>query len=119
MLLFNNRLASDAARFYRIRKLLLDNPHLAVTGITYGWLAATFEAIDRLHRPGYVDKIKTPVLLVAADRDRVVDNRATIRLAGRLPNHHLATLAFPRHEILQERDGLRMKFWRIFDRSVD
>ncbi len=113
-----NCLTSDRARFDRMRKLMLDHPHLTIRGITFGWLDATFQSIEKLRQPGYVSTIETPVLLVTAQRDRVVDNRATAQLASDLPNHRLAEVVRSNHEILQERSPLRQVFWHLADEFI-
>jgi len=114
----NNWLTHDATRFYGIQRLLQENPQLSVSGVTYGWLAASFAAIDTIRRPGFVRRITTPLLVVAAEKDRVVSNQAVRRFAAQLPRHELVTVEGAYHEILQERDGLRTQFWRAFDRFV-
>lgn len=114
-----NRLTSDRVRFNHVRQLMAENPHLVVREITFGWLDATFDSIDQLQQPGYVHGIEIPVLIVTAQHDYVVDNRATKRLAAEIPNHRLAEVAHSNHEILQERNALRDEFWRHVDRFVD
>ncbi len=116
--LANNWLTHDAARFYGVQQLLRENPQLSVCGVTYGWLAASFAAIDAIRRPGFAQRIATPLLVVAAEKDRVVSNQAIRRFAAQLPSHQLVSVKGAYHEILQERDGLRTQFWRAFDRFV-
>ena len=114
----DNRLTHDAVRFHRIRQTLQDNPRLLVSGITYGWLAASFEAIDVIRRPGFARCIQTPMLVVTAGNDQVVSNTAAGRLVARLPGASAVCIQDAYHEILQERDGIRSRFWRAFDRFV-
>jgi lysophospholipase len=115
----DNRLTSDPVRFRRVQQIVVDQPQLAVAGVTLGWLAATFDAIEALHATGYVESIETPILLVLAGRDKVVSNAATLKLADKLPDNKVVVIPEARHEILQERDSLRMQFWRAFDLFVD
>jgi lysophospholipase len=113
-----NRLTHDAVRYHRIRQTLQDNPRLSVSGITYGWLAASFEAIDVIRRPGFAQCIPTPMLVVTAGKDQVVSNTAAERLVARLPAPSAVCIKDAYHEILQERDGIRSQFWRAFDRFI-
>jgi len=113
-----NWLTHDPVRFHHVKQLIARNSQLAVHSITFGWLAATFAAIDQLHQPGFFQNITTPVLLVAAGSDRVVSNGAIRQLATQLPRCHLMTLHGAHHEILQERDTLRSQFWQAFDNFV-
>lgn len=81
----HNRLTSDPKRFARVQQLLQKQPRLAVAGATFGWLAATFNAIESLRTPGFIQGVKVPVLLILAGCERVVSNAATRKLAVHLP----------------------------------
>lgn len=113
-----NRMTHDANRFYRIQSLLKENSQLAVTSVTYGWLAATFSAIEGIQKPGFFINVDTPMLMVAAELDQVVSNHAIRNLASRLPSCELVTIRGANHEILQECDGMRDQFWKAFDRFL-
>ncbi len=114
----HNRLTSDPVRFKRAKQVLREQPQLAVAGVTFGWLAATFDSIDMLHSPGYLDSVKIPMLVFVAGRDRIVSNTATHRLVRRMPNCKIVVIEEARHEILQELDSLRSQFWLAFDDFV-
>jgi len=114
----NNWLTHDPIRFYNIQRLLQENPQLVVMGVTYGWLAASFAAMDTLTSPGFAQHITTPLLVVTAGNDRVVSNEAILRFAAQLPAHETICVQGAYHEILQERDDLRNQFWHAFDRFV-
>jgi len=112
-----NLLTSDAERFARTHAHIARDPRLALGGPTLGWLAASFRSIARLHRDA--PAIRTPVLIVSAGDDRVVDNAAQHRLhRGGIADCRLETIAGARHEILCERDAIRASFWRLFDDFV-
>lgn len=113
-----NRLTQDAARFHSVRLALKDNPRLLVAGVTYGWLAASFKAIDAIRRSGFAQHIQTPLLVVTAGEDRVVSNAATERYVAQLPGSHAVCIEGAYHEILQEKDGVRAQFWQAFDRFI-
>ena len=114
-----NRLTSDPGRFEQIQRTLADNPSVSAAHVTNGWLAAAFDSIDILHRPGFNSGIHTPLLIVTAGQDQIVTNRATVEFAAKLPCCQMAAIKGSRHEILQERDALRSQFWEAFDEFVD
>ncbi len=114
----NNGLTSDRRRFNAIRRLIAANPHFMVTQVTFGWLDATFGAIDTIHQSGFAQKITAPVLLAVAEKDRVVSNDAIQKYALQLPRHRMITIPGACHEILQEKENMRMKFWHAFDAFV-
>lgn len=113
-----NWLTHDQNRFHRVQQLIKQNSRLLVTSITFGWLAATYEAIDQLQQPGYLSSIHTPLLLVAAGRDRIVSNQAIRHTATQLSSCRLEIISGARHEILQECDTLRGQFWKAFEQFV-
>jgi lysophospholipase len=113
-----NRLTHDQQRFNRVRQLVCEKPQVEVVSVTYGWLDASFNAIDTINRPGFAQGILTPMLVVMAGEDRVVRNQAVCRFAAGLPEHLIIRIDGAYHEILQELDHLQAKFWQAFDRFV-
>jgi len=110
-----NRLSSDPVRFMDQKRAVMENPALGLGGVTYGWLAATLASIDILKRPGYAEKIQTPVLMVAAENDRVVRVKDQRRICSAMGGCAYICVPGARHEILKERDGIRSLFWSAFD----
>jgi lysophospholipase len=94
----------------------VENPDLALGGVTYGWLSATFESIDILTGPDFAKNITTPILIASAGCDRVVSNKAQKTICSLLPDCRFAEITGARHEILKETDALRLIFWNTFDR---
>lgn len=113
-----NRLTRDAMRYERTLQWLVKNPELAVDGVTFGWLHATFHSIDVVTAKGYAEAIGTPVLIVSAGSDRVVSMAAQQAICARLPNAHMVIIPDARHEVLIETDAVRQTFWRAFDRFM-
>ena len=114
-----NHLTHDRARFREIQKMIHENGQLAVTGVTFGWLDATFRAIDAINRPGVAGKVRIPLLLVTAGDDGIVDNHAIRSFAARVPVHQIVNIDGAFHEILQEKKEIQDEFWRAFDRFLD
>lgn len=110
-----NKLTSDPIRYQFDKKAISANHDLALGGVTFGWLAATFESIQLLNRPGYAEQIAVPLLMVAAGQDRIVSTRAFQSLYARMPACRAVELEGSRHEILMERDPIRNRFWALFD----
>jgi lysophospholipase len=113
-----NLLTHDTVRFHRVQRILQENPQLSISGITYGWLAASFKAIDAIRHSGFAQPIQTPMMVVTAEEDRVVNNAATEQLVARLPAPHAVSIEGAYHEILQESNGIRGQFWHAFDQFI-
>ena len=88
-----NPLTRDRARYERMERLMRENPALAIDWPTVGWLAATRRSVAILRSRGYPERIATPVLMISAENDRVVSNAAQARLAARMPDCRLETIA--------------------------
>lgn len=106
---------SDVARFERNRQLCADHPDLRLAGPTWGWLEAAYRTMAMMMAPGYAEAITTPILLIGAGKDRIVDTEAARTFTPRLPNGTYLELADAEHEILMERDDVRARFWAAFD----
>lgn len=102
-------LTGDAERFDDEHWWISGNPDLSVGGVTYGWLDAAFRSIDCVRAPGYLEAIATPVLILAAGIERLVDSAAAIAAATRLPRGTARLMEGGRHELVREVDSIRLE----------
>jgi lysophospholipase len=87
---------------------------------SWGWIAAALASMRLLDRPGMLESIATPVLLLAADQDRLVEFGAIARAARRLPQGELVRFgAEARHELLREIDPVRDRALAAIDGFLD
>ena len=114
-----NRLTSDPKRFLTADRAIVKNPDLALGGVTHRWLYESFQSMDMLYQPGYVEQIRTPILILGAGTDRVVSNRAQKEISLRLPDCRRVEITGAKHEILMETDAIRTKFRNAFDEFVE
>ncbi|MGE0083685.1 MAG: alpha/beta fold hydrolase [Desulfococcaceae bacterium] len=110
-----NPLTQDFERFMDEKRAVDKNPRLALGGVTYGWLQATFDSADILMSPGYGKQVQTPVLILSAERDRVVSVHAQKKFCTALPQCRFKMISGSYHEILKEREPIRAAFWAEFD----
>lgn len=110
-----NPLTSDKVRFARNRALIDAAPHLLVGAPTIGWLNAAYSSMAMLNDPAYAERVKVPLLIGIAGQDTVVDPLATEAFARRVKLCTSIVLPLARHEILQEVDDIRSRFWAGFD----
>jgi lysophospholipase len=113
-----NTLTSDPRRHERFRELQTAAPNACVFAPTYGWLNASIKAMDDLHQPGRLDGIKTPVLIISAENDKLVDASDHCELAAANKAIECVTIKGALHEILMERDEFRDQYWKAFDEFV-
>jgi lysophospholipase len=114
-----NLVTSDRDRYERNRAYLQAQRFLRIFGPTFGWLGAAYQSMDRMARSGFAEGITTPLLLISAGRDRLVINQATRDFVKRLPNATHVEIEDAEHEILQEKDTIRARFWSEFDAFIN
>ncbi len=110
-----NILTSDRERHQRNYMLEQAAPQLLLGGPTIGWLDAAMRSIAMINHPDYFAKIKVPLLIFAAGMDVIVPSRAVEDYAARLKLGTGILLPEAKHEILQENDMIRTRFWAAFD----
>lgn len=110
-----NELTSDRERWNRAKGVLQIAPGLGLGSPTVGWLRAATRAMSVLQERDYPARIQVPMLVFAAGADRIVDPRAVEDFAVRLKLGALIRLPGSRHEIMQENDDVRLRFWAAFD----
>lgn len=103
-----NRLTTSPERYECLRRHVAETPELVLGGVTYGWLGAALSSIALTRQQGYLESIRTPILILQAGREQVVSNRAEAMTASRLRAARLAVFPDARHELLQERDEIRI-----------
>lgn len=83
-------------------------PELVMGPGSWGWLERAFASMRGLARPGVLERIRTPVLIIAAEHDRLVGFGGIVRAAARLPEAELVRFGSEaRHELLREEDAVR------------
>ncbi len=95
-------------------------PELVMGPGSWGWIAASLASIRQLARPGVLEAIATPVLILATNADRLVEFTAIERAVQRMPHAELVRFgAEARHEILREADPVRDQALAAIDAFLD
>src|SRR5690606_8213015 len=101
-------LTHDAERYADELWWRAERPELVMGPGSWRWIGAAAESMRLLFRPGMLERVEVPVLLLAAERDRLVSSAAIRRAAARLPRAELAMFgAEAYHELLRESDPVR------------
>jgi lysophospholipase len=101
-------LTHDAARYADELWWRQNRPELVMGPGSWGWTERAYASMRSLMRPGVLEAVAAPVLLLGADRDRLVSFRAIERAAQRLPCGELLRFgAEAHHELLRETDAVR------------
>jgi lysophospholipase len=113
-----NVLSSDPVRYARTAAIVDAEPMLGLGSPTVAWVDAAYRVMREFGEPQYPERIRQPILVVAAGQDEVVSTPVTGKFATRLRVGSHLVIAGSRHEILMERDRYRTQFWAAFDAFV-
>jgi alpha-beta hydrolase superfamily lysophospholipase len=96
------------------------HPELKLGPPSWAWLSQAFAGSIALAADPRIESVDTPVLLIVAEADRLVDPRAALRLAARLPDAQVVRFGRESaHEILREADGVRKRAFAAIDAFLD
>lgn len=101
-------LTHDAARYADEIAWHDAEPALRLGPPSWGWLAEAFASTASVAADLRLAMVATPILMLLADRDALVDSAAALRIAARMRD--VETLRFggeSAHEILRESDSVR------------
>ncbi len=113
-------LTHDVGRYGDERWWQEENPELVLGPPSWAWLAQGFAGAAALAVDPRIESIDTPVLMLVAETDKLVDPRAALRLAARLPNAQVVRFGGESaHEILREADGVRNRALAAIDSFLD
>ncbi|MBC2663929.1 alpha/beta hydrolase [Novosphingobium flavum] len=113
-------LTHDAARYADEIAWREQRPGLVMGPGSWGWLCAAITSMRGLDRREVLERIETPVFIIAASADKLVGPAAIRRAAGWLPHAELLEFGSEsRHEILREVDPVRDKALAAIDDFLD
>ena len=91
-------------------------PELVMGPGSWGWVERAYASMRLLARPGLLEAIDTPVLILATDNDQLVGFKAVQRAAARLRDCEFIHFGIEaHHEILREADHVRDRALRACD----
>lgn len=100
-----NELSFCKTRMKWMNRVNRKNPAIHLGGSTFRWVHLCLNAIKRL--PKVIPKIEIPILILQADKEKIVDNKNLEKLTTLFP--HVESMLVPqaKHEILFEKDNVR------------
>ncbi|WP_199554688.1 alpha/beta fold hydrolase [Sandaracinobacteroides hominis] len=81
-------------------------PELATGGVSWGWIKAFADSQRQLEALP-LEQVQLPLMVLMASNERLVDNKATMRIAARLPNAERHIVEGAAHELLREAEPAR------------
>jgi lysophospholipase len=111
----DNMLTCDRERWLRTKAVLDIAPDLGLGSPTIGWLRSALRSCACISHPDYPAQIHVPLLIFAASDDTVVSTPAIEAFTVQVKVASCILMPNARHEILQETDTVRTRFWAAFD----
>ncbi|GAB5381224.1 MAG: alpha/beta fold hydrolase [Aliiglaciecola sp.] len=100
-----NVLTRSETRYKVFRAEYEENPSIKLGGVTNKWLFEAYRAMSLIYQNA--DSIVSPVLLLQAGDDKVVDNCRQDKMVAKLPNCKHVYLENARHELFMELEETR------------
>ncbi len=111
----DNKLTSDRERYQRNIAVMRTTPELVTTAPTVAWLRAALRSCAKISDPAFAERVRVPMLMFVAGNDEIVSQQAIEDFASRIKLGARVILPGAKHEILQESDETRARFWAAFD----
>lgn len=112
-------LTHDFERYSDEAWWISQNPQLKIGPPSWRWLIASYKSSSAMFAPSTFEQVTTPVLIVAAKKDKLVDSRAIYEAAERLPDAHLFVHDRAAHEVLRETSHMRAQFMAEIDAFLE
>ena len=100
-----NELSFCKTRMKWMNRVNRKNPAIHLGGPTFRWVHLCLNAIKRL--PKVIPKIEIPILILQAEKEKIVDNNNLEKLTALFPNVESMLVPQAKHEILFEKDNVR------------
>jgi len=114
----DNPLTSDLTRYMRMVDVVDARPALGIGAPTVSWVAAAMTTMAEVGRDNFAGKIRVPVLMLAAARDRVVSTSTIEQLGLRMRTGRHVVIAGAQHELFMENDAIRGQVFAAFDAFI-
>lgn len=112
-------LTGDATRYDDEQWWYQQTPDIKLGPPSWAWLAEAFAATREQRADPRLASLATPIQMLVAERDALVDSRAAIAVAERLPDAELLRFGpESAHEILREADPVRDRALAAIDRFL-
>lgn len=100
-----NRLTHSRLRYQIFMQLMTDQIDCQLGGVSFDWIYHAIRAMRQIEQ--HAKKLQTPLLVLRAEKESIVDNKAMNMLLQKIPGAILHSIPNAKHEILFESDSAR------------
>jgi lysophospholipase len=104
--------------FYYHRRLQMERPELVLGGATFQWVAATLESSKVLINEPYLKKIQVPVHIMAAEEEKVVDNKMLHEVSRWMKRCSVEVVKGARHQLLAESPHIQRQVLKSLEKLM-
>jgi lysophospholipase len=112
-----NEVTTDLARYERTVMLIREHGDLAVGGFSINWAYGALKRTNEMKSPSWIKKIKQPLLLLNATRDKLVNPEENKKICNQSTSVVIENIE-SEHEILMETDFIRGQAWSAIDKFL-
>ena len=113
-----NQVTSDQTRYERTLRLVREHEELAIGGLTISWVYGALKRTKEMSSPGWIKKIKPPLLLLNANKDKLVNPSENKKICDQSDTVTIEDID-SEHEILMETDLIREQAWNAIDEFLE
>ena len=113
-----NPLTHDERRFERNKAMINAHDALNINSPTFGWLKAALKSIREINDVDFIQRISTPMLILAAGEDPVVSTPDLEDFGAMLLAGHTVRVPRSLHELMMEEDRVRLQVLAAFKAFV-
>lgn len=103
---YKNRLMSSEVRYRIFRQTYAQQPQLQLGGVTYEWLNASLQAMDKIRQ--HARELTVPCMVIYSGADTVVANSDIEDVINELPICQSTCIPEALHELFFEKDKFRI-----------
>lgn len=111
----NRNLTHSAERYADELFWWHERPDFNTGAPNFGWMRAAFRSRDGTFTPEKLAQVALPILIIGAEKDRLVSAAAIRKAAALLPHAELHMMPDAAHEILRDSDEIRARAYGWID----
>ncbi len=106
---FNPAMGQSQARFEHNMKLRIENPNYQSTPMSFGWVSNSLNVGRKILSSSVVKKIQTPILIISATEDKMVNNAPQKKFFEKCKNCRFESVENATHAILASDEAILSK----------
>ena len=113
----SNKVTSSHSRWNQGREIWKEHPEAVIGGASNGWVDESLSMTKKIRKTSHsIGSANTKILLLMAGKDRLVRNPSESTISSLITYPRMVAYPDSKHEILMERDSIRLPAIDLIDR---